>query len=324
MSDFFTELNVARIAVLSFGIVGNIISFIVFSRKTFSNNSISTYCRSLAVFDCLTIIQLIKDIFTISNPYDYLENWNDVSCKLFFYLSMQYSAIPGWILVAFSIDKMLNMRTSAPIIIKSKLFQWSVVAGIVIFHLLLYSELLISLKVEPIVFMPSIKICNFPFLSYFYPFLYAELAETCLIPFIVMIVTSIVTIRLLIRSRGLLERMGHSDKQRRKRDIKFAISSITFNVFFIAFKTPFFTAYIVTGSVNFYADYFMQISFFLFLFYCSSNFFIHFATNSIFRRELFVIFRPLIPINRVSTQSVTSRFQEFRNKIFTSLPLTNR
>ena len=289
--NFAFAMKITRITVISIGILGNIISFIVFSRKTFRNNSISTYCQALSILDCLIIIEIINSTYSLINDTAYFQDWNDSTCKIFYYLSMQVTAIPGWILVAFSVDKMLNMRTSTPNIIRSKIFQWSVVAAIVIFHLLLYSELLISLKVEPIVFMPSVKICNFPFLTYFYPFLYAELVETCLIPFLVMIVTSIVTIRLLLRSGGLVEKSGVRNKKRRSRDIKFAISSLAFNAFFIAFKTPFLVAYIVTRGENFNNDYFMQISFFLFLFYCSSNFFIHFATNSIFRRELFIIFR---------------------------------
>lgn len=106
-----------------------------------------------------------------------------VTCKLFYFLSMQYSSITAWILVAFSIDKMLNMRTSPPNILKSKLFQWSVVHAIFLFHFLLYIELLISLKLEPLFLIPEIQICNFAFLSYFYPFLYAHLADSCVIPF---------------------------------------------------------------------------------------------------------------------------------------------
>ena len=128
--------------------------------------------------------------------------------------------ISNIILVAFSIDKMLNMKTSPPNILKSKLFQWSVVLGIFVFSFLFYSELLVTLK---IVKNPSfdIYVCNYGMFDYFYSFLYAQLAEHCVIPFSIMIVTSIITIKQLIE--------------------------------------------------------------------CSSNFFIHFVTNSIFRREFFAI-----------------------------------
>ena len=214
---------------------------------------------------------------------------------------MQYTAIPPWILVAFSIDKMLNMRTSTPNILKSKLFQWSVVAGIVIFHLLLYSELLISLKLEPVFFLSEeIQICNFQFLSYLNAFIYAELADTCIIPFVIMIFTSIVTIRLLMRSRKSLERFGNRNNVRRRRDIKYSISSLVFNFLFLAFKMPFFVSYLLPETVFYDNYYFAQLTFLLFMINCSSNFFIHLTTNSIFRREIFVIVRLKTSANRVS------------------------
>ena len=300
VSNLDIAMNISRIAVLSIGILGNIISFIVFSRKTFRKNSISTYCQALSVFDCLTIIQLVKDIYLMyySNQV-FFENINNSTCRLFYYLSMQYTAIPGWILVAFSIDKMLNMRTSCPNLLKSKLFQWSVVAAIVIVHLLLYSELLISLQLEPLPFLPQIQICNYPFLSYLNIFLYAQLSDTCIVPFLVMFVTTIFTIRLLTKSRNSLHRIGQADKKRRMRDMKFAFSSMAFNVFFIAFKMPFLFSYIL--PLSFVNNTFFQVSFFLFLINCSANFFIHFATNSIFRREVYAILGLSMASNRVSS-----------------------
>jgi hypothetical protein len=296
--NFDTAMTISRTAVVSIGILGNIISFIVFSRKTFRNNSISTYCRALAVLDCFTIIQLIRDVYSYFNITAFFD-LSDATCKIFYYFSMQYTGIPGWILVAFSVDKTFNMKVSSPRILKSKLFQWSVVAAIVIFNLLFFIELLISLEVEPFIFIPSIQFCNFPFLSYLNVFIYVLIAQSCAIPFGIMIVSSIITIRLLWKSRGSIERIGHVEKKRRSRDIKFAISSVTFNVLFIVFKTPFLIYYLLPFEFQNY--YFYQVEFLLFLINSSGNFFIHLATNSVFRRELLTILRINPAGNKVST-----------------------
>ena len=285
-SDSNTTVIASKVLIISLGILGNIISFIIFSRKTFRNNSISTYCRALAVADFFIIVELINNIFNYINKTK-IYNINELTCKLFYYLSMQYTSIPPWILVAFSIDKMLNMKTSPPSIIKSKVFQWCVVFGIFLFHYILYSELLIILKLVKI---PTLDryMCNFGIFDYYDPFVYAHLAENCVIPFSIMIVTSIVTIKQLIKSRHILERnVGKANKQRKIRDMKFAISSLAFNVVFIAFKMPFFITNII------YHEIFFHIAFILFLINCSSNFLIHFFTNSIFRREFFAIFKPV-------------------------------
>ena len=122
--------------------------------------------------------------------------------------------------------------------------------------------------------------------DYFKPFIYAHLAESFVIPFSIMIVTSIITIKQLIGSRRSLEKTGRiANKQRKIRDIKFAVSSVAFNLVFIILKIPAFIAFFIICDIFFHA------AFILFLINCSSNFIIHFATNSIFRREFFAIFK---------------------------------
>jgi hypothetical protein len=203
---------------------------------------------------------------------------------------MQYASIPGWILVAFSIDKMLNMRASKPNILKSKLFQWSVVAGIVLFYICLYFVLLITLKLEP---MMGIYLCNLVTRDYFNAFVYVQITMTCAIPFIIMITTSVITIKLLLKSRASLKRNANAYKKRRIRDMKYAISSIVFNVYFIVFKMPFAISPLIPDENL----YFLTVSLFLFIVNCSSTFFVHLATNSIFCSQLLVIFRFIKPLN---------------------------
>ena len=279
---FYFPLTITEIAVISVGIIGNVLSLIVFSRKKFRKNSISTYCRALAVFECLGIIQLIHDVYRFIDETTFFYDLSDFNCKIFFYLWMEYMSIPGWILVAFSIDKMLNMRVSKPSILKSKLFQWSVVAGIVLFCFFSYFFLLISLKLER---KMGIFLCNLSFLNYYDAFAYVQMTVSCAIPFTIMIMTSFVTIWLLWKSRRLLERNGNDYKKKRIRDTKYATSSIVCNLFFVTFKMPLMIYPLLSST------HFLYISIFLFIINCSSTFFIHLVTNSIFRYEFLVIFR---------------------------------
>jgi hypothetical protein len=47
------------------GVIGNIISFIVFSRKPFLKNPVSIYCRALAIFDMFIIYSGVLDFYVI-------------------------------------------------------------------------------------------------------------------------------------------------------------------------------------------------------------------------------------------------------------------
>jgi hypothetical protein len=240
--QFFLTFNkvilISRITIVSAGLIGNILSFIIFSRKTFRNNSISTYCRALAISELLLIVQLILDVYELVYN-NHLHNVSDGACKIMYYLSIQYGAIPGWILAAFSIDKMLSIRTHQIPLLKYKPFQWSVVTVIAILNLIFYAEILISLRLVPIFFFPTFFICELATISYFYALIIALIVKSCLIPFLIMLVSSIVTIRLLFKSRLIVERFGNVDIQRRKRDKKFAISSLILNVVYILLKSPF-------------------------------------------------------------------------------------
>ena len=293
---FFLTFNkailISRITIVSIGLIGNILSFIIFSRKTFRNNSISTYCRALAISELLLIVQLILDVYELVYN-NHLHNVSDGACKIMYYLSIQYGAIPGWILAAFSIDKMLSIRTHQILLLKDKRFQWSVVAVIAILNLIFYVEILISLRLVPIFFFPTpLFFCELATISYFFAFIIALIVESCLIPFLIMLVSSIVTIRCLFKSRLIVERFGNVDLQRRKRDKKFAISSLILNVVYILLKSPFFVFYIIYAKNPFgNTYYFFNVSFLLLLVNCSATFFVHLFTNSIFRREFFKLFR---------------------------------
>lgn len=99
-----------------------------------------------------------------------------------------------------------------------------------------------------------------------------------------MFVSTIYTIKMLAKSRRHVETIGSVTEKRKSRDRKFAISSITFNVVFFLLKMPM-TIIISTGytSANFYL---YQIAFSLFFLNFSTSIFVHFFTNSLFRREL--------------------------------------
>ena len=299
---FDSVMRIARIVVVSTGLIGNLISFIIFSKKTFLNNSISTYCRALAVVQCITLIGLINDVHYLVNGY-YLMISSDGMCKAIMYLTNEYSAIPGWILVLFSIDKMINMRTKKLPILKKKWFQWSIVAGVILINALIYLEIPILLQLKTYSTFYNILLCDISTLSFFNPLLIGILLEANIIPFVIMMFTSIVSIRLLIRSRNSLERVGNVDRHRRSRDNKYAVSSIAFNIVFVGLKLPLTIFYILYANNISVSYYYLQISLLLYTFDCSSSVFVHLATNSLYRSELLVLLRLRSEQNAQSTVS---------------------
>ena len=289
-SDFEYLITLIQAILIFIGLLGNILSIIIFSRKTFQNNSISTYCRALAIFDCIIIVELIQNIGQLYSKFTFsIINQNDAFCKIFSYFITMYSGISAWILVAFSIDKMLSMSRNSRLILKKKWFQWSIIAVIFLINIFLYLEIPIFLIRHRINFYYDTVYCDVSSLEFFRVLIIGYLFETDIIPFFIMLITSIVTIWLLYKSRNALSQSGNIHRKRKFRDAKYAISSLTFNFMFIALKIPLVIAYTKIAYNTEIDLYFYEISLFLFFVNASSNFYVHFVTNSIFRKEFFVI-----------------------------------
>ena len=300
MSELAFVSSVLDVVVLSIGLIGNIISIIIFSRKTFRNNSISTYCIALAISECLSIIQLINIIYYFPNN-DFLFNLNDTSCKIVHIGIILLSGIPPFIMAAFSVDKLLSMRTNSIAILKKKWFQWSVVAAIVLFNIGFYMYYPILVKRTEI--FPGYFLCNGYTIGFYTIHQILVIFEICIIPFAILMITSILTIRQLFKSSNSIERNGKMSKERKSRDRKYAITSVTFNIMFIVLKLPSAFFYILMVLYNYFDAYYFNIANLLFFIISSSSFFVHLVTNSLFRKEFLVLFRLT---NRTNESSVIS------------------
>lgn len=305
---FEIAINAIEVAVISIGLVGNLLTIIVFLRKTFRNNSISTYCISLAIVESFTLIQLIDDIRYLRYNVN-LSNQIEVFCKLLYTNGMLLTSIPPWIMVAFSLDKLLSMRTRQIAILKKKWFQLSLVAAIVIFKIAFYIYIPILIRLGEI--FPSYFICDLSTISFFKVHMILAILETYTIPFIIMMASSILTIWKLFKSRHSVKRIGKLATERKSRDHKYAISSIVLNAIFIVLKTPATIFFSLSAFYSYYNENFYSISLFFLYLNMSLGFFVHFMTNSLFRREFWSLFRfsrknsgkiaPIVRINQVST-----------------------
>ena len=305
MSDesFSFATTAIEAAVIAIGLIGNLLSIIVFSRKSFRNNSISTYCIALSIFECITLIQFINDMYNLVYNIN-LADQSDALCKLIDSSGVYLNSIQSWIMVAFSVNKLLEIRVNSIALVKMKWFQWSIVAGIVLFDIVFYIYFPIFIKVREI--YPGYFICDLTTIGFFNIYMFLSIFEGSLIPFITMTVTSILTIRMLIRSRKSIERNGHLSQDRKSRDRKYAISSLTLNILFIILKLPLLVFYILSAYYSYYNLYFYKIAFLLYFLNMSLSFFVHFITNSVFRREFLILFK-VVMINGESTLSNTNK-----------------
>lgn len=322
--EFNRAIFGCRMSVNFLGIIGNIITFVVFARPAFRKNSISTYCCALAVVECFTILQVYSDLNLVV-WYIYPQDQSNVGCKISYYVTVAFSSISGWILVMFAVDKLINMRgkNHKYQFIKKRSFQLAIIGIIVLANTLLYSEILVLLNLS--VYNNTTTLdenldgayyCSSSGMPYYNIVGAVYLVEASLIPFGFMIWSSIKIIKAINMSRQKSIQPGNAASlaKRKSRDFKFAITSLTFNVTFILLKLPFVLYFIFAGFGIDLSNYYYMLSSLLFYVNASIGFVVHVVSNSLFRKEILVMLH-LATKNQVDFQTTLITVRPLRNSI---------
>ena len=230
------------ITTIFVGVIGNVVSFVVFLRPTFRKHSISIYCRALAICDSLVIYNAIVQFGIVLDNYIVIL-YSDALCKLFNYMMYAFGSLPGWILIGMSVDKVLNLKkvTNG---MGRPLVHYAIIAGIVLFNLLLYIEILIYVKLEEVeISGKRVRHCDTSTLSFANILHIIYVLHGSVLPFLILSSTSLYTYKLLRDStRNVILAVGQvAYKRRSNRDIKFAVTSLTFNILYVVLKCRYFS-----------------------------------------------------------------------------------
>lgn len=279
--------------ISAIGLVTNILSFIVFSRKKFKKTVFSIYFRFLIIFDTLALLVPINKFLELNLAIVISHN-TTLLCKIRMYYEFVITPISSWILVVISLDRYLGIAYPFGFVMhKKSKFQIRVCLGILLFHLVYFSpnltysltkKLLVTNGTNETVFISS---CNNPNV----PLNMMVFFQSDLIPFVLMLFLTLITLLKLFNSRKRL-----NNNLSRQKDVKFAVISVTLNIIFLILTGPHYIFNLV------YEDYLNTMSFDIFisivsikflLFYSNfaSVFFINFAANSLFKNEFYKFIR---------------------------------
>jgi len=310
LNKFFGRSYVP-IFTLIFGLSGNLIGLMVFFRKNLLRFPTRNLYCSLALFDTIYLIyRMIGELTTENGISMYLisNNW----CKIFRYFRYSLGPISAWLLVYISIDKFISIQFPNFKLIKLVKFQNTVIFLIVVFNLMYYIPFFIYSKLF-MVYLNETNIlnnsnntnnelnCYFTKLHHKKVLYMMDLINSTLIPFLLMFIFSILLIYIIFKSRLRILRLNSSsDRRRLRKDIKFAFTSILLNVAFVSLNLPVCIANLLIDISEFYYKLLLYL---FFISFCI-NFYLLFAFNSVFRKELLILFKIKNPeINRSNISS---------------------
>jgi hypothetical protein len=290
-------VNYSYLITVIVGILGNILAFVVFSRKKFQNTIFSTYFRALLVVDTIGLLYLTIEKFLWFEYHINLRDFNVILCRITMPFAYSIPAISAYITVMISFDRWLTIAKPTVLLIRKKRkFQIIVCITIIITTFLYNGQLFFSYIVPTKDNWQDCTIINENLLSTM------DLINTTILPFTLMLLFTLLTInavfvsRRRIRNNILNNRVATANNQilssvdfSRKRDIRFVITSILLNIIFLVLNAPHTTFYFVMRNINnkFFLSTF-DIRCILFLLYLNhaSVFFINAAVNTQFKEEL--------------------------------------
>lgn len=277
--------------ILLIGTLGNIIGLIIFARKSFRKRFPSGIKYILlSVMNTLYLNYAItRDFLTLSNIF--INSLSNFSCKIVRFFNYSLGPLSAWLLVYISIERFFMIYYNMVQKFKKDSFHKQDFIILIIFFgnmvvyspILFYSSLItfeanknntnstIKYQILCFVGVNERKIVNI-----------IDLVNSALLPFILMIIFSILLIISIFKSRlRILSLNSKIDRNKLLKDIKFSVSTIFQNFFFIFLNLPISTLLLTVVDIDLYQIFycFYYISF-------GVNFYILFFTNSIFREEV--------------------------------------
>lgn len=306
----FVNLVLPLIILLA-GFIGNVMGLMVqtLKRKRLVKMGPSSILTYLLLADTVYLHQIITTYIIIGLENDFQVESN-MNCRLNRYFSYWLAPISPWLLVYISVDRLISIKFSTRReTLRKKQAQLFYFIALIVFNLVYYS---------PVCFFSQNKYFGLN-LNGSYDLItdqnkenYNQTRFTCtlytdaniqtaismmnsvnlvILPFIIMIGSSIILIDLIISSRKRVQ-INYSPRENKifRRDIKFARTAISFNLYFLLTNLPLnLLAYLPFFSSSVYFLIYM-LFYYIFLASYAGNFYIIVLTNNLFRKEFFQLF----------------------------------
>ena len=274
-----------------FGFIGNLTAMFMFSRKKYKNTIFSSYFRILTLIDVLVLLTRI-DYFLKDNGKIALRMVSTFFCKSTMYIIYLTPSISSWIMVLISLDRFVSIVMPAKFLFRKQIkYQLLACTVAIVYNTLFSIPVIITYeyylkKTSSNTTWPK---CSHP--SYSIDII--DIINSSMIPFVLMLILTLLILRTIFKSRS------KTTQTINKKDIRFAITSISLNISFLILKLPhsFFTflEFFLT-EIDESTDAFIYTLLSIFMYsHHGSLFYLTFITNTAFRKEFISLFRNDIP-----------------------------
>ena len=276
--------------ILAFGLIGNTLGLIVLKKKDLSNIGPKNTYMYLFVTDSFYLLQIIVVIFQYGSSYN-LQIISNLSCKMWNFFNYSLASVSSWLIVYISAERCVSLLKPAwRFTFRKKSIQLAWFIFVIVACLLYYIPVGIYYKGFPLTDNSTTPvICDFVDADAINLISYMDLVLRVLLPFFLMIISSLTLAYSLLKSRQrIVKNFLTEEEQTFKKEIKLAASSIGLNLIYIVTQLP--VSITIFGS-QYYSSAVYIFTYYLFYASYSVNFYIVLATNSLFRAKFLSLFK---------------------------------
>jgi hypothetical protein len=281
---------IAKLVILFFGLVGNIIGLIVFARKSI-NRKIKTkpiYQAILFIDSVFLFSQVFQDTFDSLDIK--LSHMSIVACKLRGYWNFSIGAMSIWYLVFITIERFVQIRFHHFKLLQQKNFQRLIIMLVIVYNLVAYSPIAIFYNI----ITDYDSSLNETYVYCYYENTYEEFimftfdtVNATVLPFVIITIFSCLLIYTVISSRiRAMKMQSSSEKNKLLKDIRVSVSILVINLTIFLSLPLQIANYFFTDLDAFLYDVFCCI---MYSYYCLDAYILY-LLNSNFRSEFLSMF----------------------------------
>ena len=297
------ESQVCPPFIMAFGVIGNVLSFLVMSRKGLRNTSIGVYCMALAVSDSFVCNCMYPNIMYIS--IHNIALFQGIWSNIYLFLSFSSGHISAWLIVFITIDRFTCVTFPLKAIELCTPQKAKRIIAVIVCFFLVFDGIVFLGILEEEIFTEDFQmyVGRTEKMTSYLNFTW-HLIDACLMNFIpspiILVLNITIIIKLKRRRKNLTKMTGH---QSAEIDRKIYVMLISVSTLFATLNIPYYTWTIYTGYLEHWKNEdfhetakraFMLLSFIhLYCLNHSINFYIYCLTGQKFRAGLKAVFMKL-------------------------------
>lgn len=277
--------------VILFGLVGNILSMLTWSRGRHRSTSTAALLTALAVMDTVVLTMPALEYWVMSVFKILLRQHNTYACKLFGFASYFGPSSSSWIIVLVTGERLVSIWFPVKVRLFCTRAKVCICLAVVCCLLAaIYSPFLVETNLF-ISESQNTTSCDWDqqgsfYIHFYRVWMWIDLCLLFMIPFILIVIGNSLILYKLLKSRHILRRQGENASHRTRVANAFTIRAIILSIFFLICLLPVTTneVYLAhTGVNNATANNISNI-----LLYANSalNFILYCVVGSGFRKDM--------------------------------------